>query len=104
MSVPAKERRKSPLLPPWAYVVMNLAFLATCVVVYLFAQSHAATSKPPVPSVGMLPLMVVSYVFFTLVCLYDFWLDRRAERERRQRPDVEVVDMMMSQEKTRRVD
>lgn len=80
----AKESRKS-LLPTWGYVVLNLVFLAVMVVLYQSSESYARSHQ--FYTAGLLPVLAICYISFTVVSIFDAVFDRAALRQsERPRP------------------
>lgn len=90
-------------LPLWGYVLMNVLFLAVCVLTYQLSVYWASIQKPETATMGMVPVLAVCYMSFTAVQIYDFLFDLNADRERQRAPDSEEPELIAgAQEKSRR--
>lgn len=86
--MPRKTRHT--MLPGWGYVVLNVVMLVILAAVYHYALRDAAAMKSK--NTGFLPVLVICYLAFLAVSIFDAVYDRHVEKsaaaEGRTRPET----------------
>lgn len=80
---------RKPILPVWAYVLMNVIVIAFLTAVYFLALQVAEKGK--FISVGLFPVLLTCGVCFAFATLFDAFYEHFRRRDAERRPEKEAA-------------